>query len=624
MKIGVRLETCRWVALLILGGIQALWFLQPIPPVLFAGHLVLLAVAVTRPAAALVALAAIGPLTTSIAEISGSTIAGARHLEAMMWAVVAGAVFRWRAGIPTRTGMPALVFGTVCLASAVAVYPIRFLQLLSDLPSLETVVGLGRDYFVRRPLGDPLYFAMLGAGGAALVWATEHLNRRTAGVTMWVVSAALLSHAVVALHNLQRLVNAASRRDDSFGSLWDMWLTVRVSSQYDVNAAASVFAMVAVASVGVWTLRKSYWQVPATGLVMVGVWLTGSRVAIVAVAVSSLAAFVVGALGAGRRGRWRALGGVIVTIVLAATVVAMYPSKRNLNLPASVESRAVLFRTGVAMVKDSPAFGIGIGRFLELSERYGSADIARILQVERTRDNAHNNFLQVAAELGLVGLLAFVWVLGACVAGGVWRWRRLGVPERWLLAGVGGMMLTWLSGHPLLVPEAALMFWVFAGMAATAGAPPSPASALERGTTTIALAAIIVSVPWQAAAHRERADLEHLALGLSAWHLTDTGERFRDAGRGFSLFLPSAHLTTLPLRTAPGVPSPLTVKVMVAGKVVDVVVVELDDWLTYVFRVPNSPAQFVEVTFVVESPAGVSCDPCLQVGKQLARAAPGV
>lgn len=624
MKTGLWPEGCRWVALLVLGGIQALWFVQPIPPILLIGHLALLAVAVMRPAAALVVLAAIGPLTTSIGEISGSPIAGSRHVEAMMWAVVAGAVCRWRTGVPTRTGRPALVFGTVCLVSAVAVYPARFLQMLSDQPSLEAVAGLGRDYFVRSSLGDPLYFAMLGAGGAALVWATEYLTRRTAGVTMWVVSAALVSHAVVALYNLQRLIDAASRRDDAFRSLWDMWLTVRVSSQYDVNAAASVFAMVAVAAVGVWTLRKSYWQVPATGLVLAGVWLTGSRVAIVAVGVSSLVAFVVGALGAGKRGRWQAVAGVIVMIVLAAAVVAMYPSKRNLNLPASVESRAVLFRTGVAMVKDSPVFGIGVGRFLELSERYGSADIARILQVERTQDNAHNNFLQVAAELGVVGLLAFVWLLGACVAGGVWRWRRLDVQERWLLAGVAGMILTWLTGHPLLVPEAAVMFWLFAGMAAAGGAPPAPASALERGATTIALAAIIVSVPWQAAAQRERADLEHLARGLSAWQVTDTGDRFRDAGRGFSLFLPSARLITLPLRAAPGVSSPLTVTVVVAGKVVDVVVVGPDDWLKYVFRVPTSQAHFVDVTFTVEAPGGVSCDPCLQVGKQAARPAPGV
>lgn len=624
MKTGLRLEACRWVALLVLGGIQALWFVQPLPPVLLVGHLALLVVAVMRPAAALVVLAAVGPLTTSIAEITGSQVAGARHLEAMMWTVIAGAVFRWRSGVPTRTGRPALVFGAVCLASAVAVYPARFLQMLSDQPALQAVVGLGRDYFVRSPFGDPLFFAMLGAGGAALVWVTEYLTRRTAGVTTWVVIAALVSHAVVALHNLQRLVEAASRRDDSFGSLWEMWLTVRVSSQYDVNAAASVFAMVAVASVGAWTLRKSYWQVPATGLVLAGVWLTGSRVAIVAVAVASLVAFVVGALGAGKRGRWQALAGVTVMIALAAIVVAVYPSKRNLNLPASVESRAVLFKSGVAMVKDSPVFGIGVGRFLELSERYGSADIARILQVERTHDNAHNNFLQVAAELGVVGFLAFVWLLGACVAGGVWRWRQLAVQERWLLAGVAGMMLTWLTGHPLLVPEAAVMFWLFAGMVATVGASPSPASNLERGATTIALAAIIVSVPWQAAAQRDRADLEHLARGLSVWHVTDSGERFRDAGRGFSLFLPSAHLITLPLRAAPGAPSPLTVTVRVAGKVVDVVVVEPDDWLRYVFRVPDSPAQFVDVTFTVESPGGVSCDACLQVGKQVARPAPGV
>lgn len=624
MKTPLWSKAFRWIALVVLGAIQALWFFQPIPPVLLLGHLALLVVAATRPAAALVALAAIGPLTTSIAAISGSPIAGARHLEAMVWAVVAGAVFRWRTGVPTRTGIPALVFGAVCLASAVAVYPTRFLQMAPDQPNLDRVLELGRDYFVRSPLGDPLYFAMLAAGGAALVWVAEYLTRRTTSLATWVVSAALLSHAVVALHNLQRLVNAANRRDDFPTSVWEMLLTVRVSSQYDVNAAASVFAMVGVAVVGLWTWRKSYWQVPATALIMVGLWLTGSRVAIVAVIVSSLLAFVAGAIGAGRRTLWLAVAGVAVIIAVAATAAMVYPSKRNLNVPASVESRVVLFRTGVAMVKDSPAFGIGVGRFLELSEHYGSADIARILEVDRTRDNAHNNFLQVAAELGVVGIVAFLWVLGASVAAGLWQVRRLDAHQRWLLAGVLGMILTWLTGHPLLVPEAALMFWLFAGLTATFGTPPSRRSGMTRVAVASAVAATMVSVPWQAGAQRERADLEHFARGLSIWHVAETGARFRNAGREFSLFLPSGHLVTLPIRTAPGVGSPRTLKVLAEGKVVDMVVAGPDDWLMYVFRVPNGPPKFVEVKFVVESADGISCDPCLQIGKQAARPAPGV
>jgi len=187
------------------------------------------------------------------------------------------------------------------------------------------------------------------------------------------------------------------------------------------------------------------------------------------------------------------------------------------------------------------------------------------------------------------------------------------------------MMLTWLGGHPLLVPEAALMFWLFAGLTATLGATPAPSSA-KRVSVAIVLAAILASIPWQAAGQRQRAELEHLARGLSAWHVPDRGERYRDSGREFSLFLPAGRLVTLPIRTAPGVASPLTLRLFSGGREVDAVMAGPEDWVMYVFRVPDGRDRYIEVKFIVESPDGVQadCDPCLQVGKQSVRAAPTV
>ncbi|MCR4373591.1 MAG: O-antigen ligase family protein, partial [Acidobacteria bacterium] len=530
-----------------------------------------------------------------------------------------------RPGTTTRTGMPALVFGAVCLASAAATYPIRLLQVLPDLPARQALFDALADYFVGSPLSDPLFFAMLAAQGVALAWAAESTCRRVAGLTAWVVSAALLSHALSALLNLQRIVSAASRREDFPASILELFRTVRVSTQYDVNAAASVFVMVGVASIGLWTWRKSLWQIPATGLVMVGLWLTGSRVAMLAAAVSGLLALVAGAVGASGRARWLGFASAGAVVVAAAAAAVVYPQGRNLNVSASVESRTVLFRTGVQMVKDSPVFGIGIGRFHELSEQYGSSDISRILGVRRTRDNAHNNYLQVAAESGIVGLAAFGWMLGACVAGGIRRLRLLDAHRRWQLAGVVGMMLTWLAGHPLLVPEAAVMFWLFAGVAATVGPAPPPRPA-KRVSGAIVLVVILASIPWQASGQRRRAELEHFGRGLSAWQVPDIGERYRNTGRQFSLFLPAGQLVTLPIRTAPGVASPLTLRLFAAGKEVDAVIAGPDDWVMYVFRVPDGPDRFVEVRFIVESPDGTpaDCAPCLHVGKQSVRTAPPV
>ena len=60
----------------------------------------------------------------------------------------------------------------------------------------------------------------------------------------------------------------------------------------------------------------------------------------------------------------------------------------------------------------NPAFGVGIGQYYELS-----GDEMLHLPVGRIyiRQNAHNNFLQILAELGVVGFVCFaalLWMSG--------------------------------------------------------------------------------------------------------------------------------------------------------------------------------------------------------------------
>ena len=81
------------------------------------------------------------------------------------------------------------------------------------------------------------------------------------------------------------------------------------------------------------------------------------------------------------------------------------------------------------------------------------------------RENAHNNFAQIAGELGLVGLLSFLAVLVMSL----WRGDRNVVHTMLVmpvLLGLSAFILTWLGGHPLLVAEVAYPFWITLGVAA--------------------------------------------------------------------------------------------------------------------------------------------------------------
>ena len=64
--------------------------------------------------------------------------------------------------------------------------------------------------------------------------------------------------------------------------------------------------------------------------------------------------------------------------------------------------------------------------------------------------------------------------------------------------------------------------------------------------------ALAASVPFRATRETRSANLEHVATGVSQWQPAMDGERYREAGSAFSLFLPSGAVMILPIRSATG------------------------------------------------------------------------
>jgi O-antigen ligase len=92
-------------------------------------------------------------------------------------------------------------------------------------------------------------------------------------------------------------------------------------------------------------------------------------------------------------------------------------------------------------------------------------------------ENAHNYFMQTWAELGLIGLLAFLWWLGRALGAGWMRVRAEGWrgPAFAAVCGCGVYLLTCVTGHPFLVVEVAGLFWAALGATAALGAEPPEA-----------------------------------------------------------------------------------------------------------------------------------------------------
>lgn len=106
----------------------------------------------------------------------------------------------------------------------------------------------------------------------------------------------------------------------------------------------------------------------------------------------------------------------LLVVFLSFLVLAL--SGRLRIDPYSVSRRWDLARASLAMLKEKPLFGVGLGHFLvKLPFYWQSQEGIRFFQP------VHNLFLLVAAEVGLVGLSFFSWFLGKTVSK-LWRERR--------------------------------------------------------------------------------------------------------------------------------------------------------------------------------------------------------
>ena len=123
--------------------------------------------------------------------------------------------------------------------------------------------------------------------------------------------------------------------------------------------------------------------------------------------------------GRSRARPWIALGS---TALLVAAVVALALSpvgERNLETASSVQSRAAINATTARAIVDFLPFGSGLGTFQPVYKLYEDHD--RI--VDTVINHAHNDYAELALELGIPGIALMLLFLGWWAAA-VWRvWR---------------------------------------------------------------------------------------------------------------------------------------------------------------------------------------------------------
>jgi O-antigen ligase len=157
--------------------------------------------------------------------------------------------------------------------------------------------------------------------------------------------------------------------------------------------------------------------------------------------------------------RWRSVRSAVLCTVLvgaigvAASIVPQSSWDRLSTIEAQIaggtmSKRTLIWRAGLEVFRNSPFLGIGVGAYDEaIRPLFGSSIIA------------HNVYLAVLTEQGIIGFVVFIALLGSC---GVVIYR-LPQQERKVWAVIG---LTWALGAMSLSWEYRKTTWFLVGMLA--------------------------------------------------------------------------------------------------------------------------------------------------------------
>jgi O-antigen ligase len=132
--------------------------------------------------------------------------------------------------------------------------------------------------------------------------------------------------------------------------------------------------------------------------------------------------------------------------------------------------RIIILRAGVQAIPEAPLLGVGPGNFISVITRYRppSVDSMADSMMHRFVNYAHNDYLQVAIETGLLALAAFLgfWLWSLLAAWRVPAAERLPLPLRaGLTFGLVAILIHGLvDGNLTVITSNALWAFIFAGV----------------------------------------------------------------------------------------------------------------------------------------------------------------
>jgi len=181
---------------------------------------------------------------------------------------------------------------------------------------------------------------------------------------------------------------------------------------------------------------------------------------------------------------------LILTLIILVTFLFAIPNplnksgtvnskiKRRISVAkftqgSSLKRRITIWEFTVLMIKDHPILGSGLGTFKYNSLNYQAKFLEqgenRSLYLYGIADKAHNEYLQLGAELGILGLGIFLWIIIIYFSYGIKLLKR--TKDRYkqgiligLMGGITAVLVDAIFGFPLHLPATLVLFWLFIGL----------------------------------------------------------------------------------------------------------------------------------------------------------------
>jgi len=232
------------------------------------------------------------------------------------------------------------------------------------------------------------------------------------------------------------------------------------------------------------------WSIAGSFLLLGSMWFCHSRGAWLALGI----VFAIWFLGFG--GKILRSGLVRAALVLIVVATAMLIGRHYILRQWQSDVRPMIWQATLRMIAARPVVGHGLGTYETEYPKYRLPEYFRRPKATNVTDHAHDELLEIAAEQGLIGLTATLWLWAAALGCGLCSYRRAGPSDRpailGLIGATGLLMLHSLIDIDLRYPPNRDLFWLLLGLLAGADSPrlAVPGQTVIRSTLVRLLASV--------------------------------------------------------------------------------------------------------------------------------------